>query len=113
MTRVVLLLALLFGCSTGLLIHFGNSVLISTVFLFVSPLSTVTAIALKLRTALVFAVVLSFALVLAFLTLGVFAYLALCLHTQRRFPLALLPLSLNGLAAMTVLPLSNFPLSAS
>ena len=61
-----------------------------------------TTIALKLRTALVFTLVLSFALVLAFLALGVFAFLTLCLHTQRRFPLALLPLSLNGLAAMTV-----------
>ena len=59
-----------------LLIHFGNSVLVSTVFLLVSPLSTVTTIALELRTALVFTLVLSFALVLAFLTLGVFAFLA-------------------------------------
>ena len=92
-----------------LLIHIGNSVLVSTVFLLVSPLSTV---ALKLRTALVFALVLSFALVLAFLALGVFAFLA-CLRKHRRFPLALLPLALNGLAAMTVSPLSGFPLSAS
>ena len=65
-------------------------------------LSTVTTIAPKLR------IVLVFALVFAFLPLGVFAFLA-SLHTQHRFPLALLTLSLNGLAAMT----SNFPLSAS
>ena len=31
-----------------LLIHFGNSVLVSTVFLLVSPLSTMTTVALKL-----------------------------------------------------------------
>ena len=37
-----------------LLIHFDNSSLIPTVFLLVSPLSTVTTIAFKLRTALVF-----------------------------------------------------------
>ena len=64
-TRVVLLL-----------IHFGNSVLVSTVFLLVSPLSTVTTVALNLRIALVFTLVLSFALVFAFLALGVFAFLA-------------------------------------
>ena len=76
-TRVVLLLALLFGGSTdSLLIHLGNSVLISTVFLLVSPLSTMTKIAFKLWTALVFTLVLSFALVLAFLAFGVFAFLA-------------------------------------
>ena len=59
-----------------LLIHFGNSVLVSTVFLLVSPFSTVTTAALKLRTALVFTLVLSFALVLAFLALGGLAFLA-------------------------------------
>ena len=60
-----------------------------------------------------FTLVLSFAFLLALLAFGVFAFLAFCLHTQRRFPLALLPLSLSGLAPMTVSPLSNFPLSAS
>ena len=103
MTRVVLLLALLFGVSTD-----SSSSTSATVFLYQQSFclfSTVTTAALKLRTVLVFTLVLSFALVLAFL--------APCLHTQRRFPLALLPLSLNGLAAMTVSQLSNFPLSAS
>ena len=76
-----------------------------------SPLSTVTTAALKLRTALVFTLVLSFALVLAFLALRVFAFLAF-VPTQRRFPLALFPLPLNGLAATTASPLNNFPLSA-
>ena len=102
------------GFDRFLLIHFGNSVLMSTVFLLVSPLSTVTTVALTnlgLLSCLPF--VLSFALILAFLALGVFAFLAFCLHTQRRFPLELLPLSLNGLAAMTVSPLSNVPPSAS
>ena len=82
MTRVVLLPALLFGGSIdSSLIHFGNSVLVSTVFLLVSPLSAVTTEALRLRTVLVFTLVLSFALVLAFLALGVFAFLALSPHT--------------------------------
>ena len=88
-----------------LLNHFGNSILLPTVFLLVSPLSIVTTVALKLRTPLVFTLVLSFALVLAFLALGVRVPFLPCLRTHRRFPFAFLPLALNGLAAMTVLPM--------
>ena len=96
-----------------LLIHFG-SVLISTVFLLVSPLSsTVTTRAFKLRTALVFTLVLFLCLCPCLSCPWRVCLSCLPLHTQRRFPLALLPLSLNGLAAMTVSPLSNCPLSAS
>ena len=73
-SRVVLLLAVLFGSSTD-----SSSSTQVTVFLnfCLSPLSTVTAIAFKLGTALVFTLVLSHALVLAFLALGVFVILAL------------------------------------
>ena len=83
-TRVVLLLALLFGGST-------DSSSSTSVLLLVSPLSTVTTIALKLRTALVFTpcpclschwrVCLS----------------CLYLRAQRRFPLARLPLAFEWL----------------
>ena len=80
-----------------LLIHSGNSVLVSTVFLLVSPLSTVTTVALKLGTALVFTLVLSFALVLAFLALSMFLpYLPLSPYTAS-FSIGDLPLALNGL----------------
>ena len=77
-TRVVLLLTLLFGGGST---DFSSSTS-ATVFLyrqsfcFVSPLDTVTTVALKLWTALVFTLVLSFSFVLAFLALGVFAFLA-------------------------------------
>ena len=67
MTRVVLLLALLFGVSTD-----SSSSTSATVFLYQQSFclfSTVTTAALKLRTVLVFTLVLSFALVLAFLAL--------------------------------------------
>ena len=68
MTRVVLLLALLYGCSTEFSSSTSATVfLYRQFFLLVSPLSTVTTAALKLTTALVFTLVLSFALVLAFL----------------------------------------------
>ena len=86
-----------------LLIHFGNSVLVSTFFLIVSPLSAVTTVALML----------SFALVLAFLALGVLAFLAFISTHSVDFYWHFSHCPLNGLAAMTVSPLSNFPLSAS
>ena len=77
-TRLVLLLTLLFPkFDRLLLIHLSNSVLVSTVFPLVSPLYTVTTVALKLRAALVFTFVLSLAFVLALIAFAVFAFLAL------------------------------------
>ena len=62
----------------------------------VTPLSAMTTAALELRAALVLASVLSSAFVLAVLALAV-----------------LLPLTLAGLAAMSVSLMSSFPLSVS
>ena len=113
-TRFVLLLALLIGGSTdSLIIHLSNGVLVSTVFLLVSPLTAVTTVALKLRAALVFSSVLSFAFCPFLSCLCRVCLSCSCHRTQRRFPLVLLPLTLNGLAATTVSPLSNFPLFVS
>ena len=58
------------------LTHLSNNVLVSTVFLLVSPLSTVTTVALRLRAALVLTFVLSRAFGLALLSFAVFAFLA-------------------------------------
>ena len=56
-----------------ILIHFCHSALVSTAFLLVPPLSTVTTVALKLGTIILFTLVLSFSVSPAFLALAVFA----------------------------------------
>ena len=55
----------------------SSSAMVSALLLFVSPLATVTTVALKLLAELLLALVLSFGFVLAFIALDVFAFHAL------------------------------------
>ena len=109
MTRVVLLLALLCGGSTD-----SSSSTSATVFLYRQSFCLClhfpqypSNLGLLSCLPLCFPLHLS----LPFLPLACLPFLIL--SPQRRFPLAFLPLALNGLAAMTVSPLSSFPLSVS
>ena len=59
-----------------LLVYFRHSVLVSTVFQLVFPLSTVTAVTLKLGVVFLFTFVLCFALVIALLALVALSFLS-------------------------------------
>ena len=90
MTRVVLLLALLFGSYRFLLIHFGNSVsCFDSLFACVPSFHSDHSSPQNLGLLSCLTLVLSFTLVLAFLALGVFAFLAfVSIHSvdfHRRF----------------------------